>query len=191
MKRLALTIAVIFTTGMAMAQSRMAKATRVVAPAIMGIANSNRELQMIQAKTTSQALAKVEVHTYCPQQLAIPAPKTYSSALLAKTVSPILTNRAMTFSTLTKEDEAVSYKKEKTTERKGGGRSITMYNLLVTNHSGKDLYVFGSVRITGTVDRVGPERHFAGSVPAHSTKCLLTTINEDFNGVRINWQDDM
>lgn len=86
------------------------------------------------------------------------------------------------------QTENVTYKKEKTSERRGNGY-ITMYNLMVTNHSDKDLYVFGSVHIIGEVEQEG--RHFAGSVPAHSTKSLLTTIDEDFNGVKINWQDDM
>ena len=67
---------------------------------------------------------------------------------------------------------------------------MTLYNLMITNHKDVNLYVYGTVHIEGTP--ADEPYYFAGTVPAHGTKCLLTTIDEDFNEVRIiKYQEDL
>lgn len=192
MKRLVLIIAVVIIAGMSVAQVPVGRRAMVVTKVVQGVSVAQSSLWDIQKKAQAKALAASGTYVYHPNPSALSVPQSSFSLELAKKAYSVPTVGTLMLPTMkTVEGQVITYKKEKSTERKGGGGSITMYNLMVTNHSGKDLYVFGSVRITGTVDRVGPERHFAGSVPAHSTKCLLTTIDEDFHGVKINWQDDM
>lgn len=189
MKRFILTIVAIAILGVTHAQSTIGKATIMGWKAIKGVSASQSNMRDIQAKAQSQALERVEVSTYRPQPLTMSKPNTSASLELAKRAISVPSIGILTPPMVeTLESQEITYKKEKTTERRGSG-TITMYNLMVTNHSNKDLYVFGSVHIIGEVEQEG--RHFAGSVPAHSTKCLLTTIDENFNGVRINWQNDM
>ena len=189
MKRFVLTITAIAVMGMACAQSSAVKGVMVSVKAAQGVSAAQSSLRNIQMKTTSQALDRAGVHTFHLQPLTALVSQPSSSLELAKRASSVPTVGTLALPKVkTMEGQEITYKKEKTTERRGGG-TMTMNNLMVTNHSGKDLYVFGSVHIIGEVEQEG--RLFAGSVPAHSTKCLLTTVDEDFNGVRINWQDDM
>jgi hypothetical protein len=189
MKRFAITIAFITIMGMTCAQSPAVKGMMVGVKVVQSASSAQSNLCDIQEKAQSQALDRAGVSTYRPQPLTTSMPQPSASLELAKRASSVPTVGTLTLPTVkAMEDQEISYKKEKTTERRGSG-FITMYNLMVTNYSNKDLYVSGSVHIIGEVEQEG--RHFAGSVPAHSTKCLLTTIDEDFNGVRINWQDDM
>lgn len=189
MKRFILTVATIAVMGMACAQSPAVKGVMVGVKAAQGVSAAQSSLWNIQTKVQSQALAMAGESAYRPQPIIVSMPHSSASLELAKRASSVPTVGALTLPKVkTMEGQEITYKKEKTTERRGGG-TMTMYNLMVTNHSGKDLYVFGSVHIIGEVEQEG--RHFAGSVPAHSTKCLLTTVDEDFNGVRINWQDDL
>lgn len=189
MKKLLLIVISIIATGMVYSQLPVENAVKVGLKAAQGVRASQSSLQNIQTKVQSRALATAGASVYYLQPSTLSVHQTSASTVLSRTISPDAMVCPLMLSTVkTLEEQEISYKKEKVTERKGGG-SMTMYHLMVTNHSSKNLYVFGSVHIIGEVEQEG--RHFAGSVPAHSTKCLLTTVDEDFNGVRISWQDDM
>lgn len=179
MKRVLL-IGIIIAMGNTIATAQIGKA--IAAGTLRGLFYAGKNMQQVQSRNWDYKVAALNNHNVT---VATHNPLVGVESLKKGQVvsHPILTPIPM-FVT----EQEVTYKKEKTSER-CGNEYMTMYSLMVTNHSNKDLYVYGSVHIVGDVEREG--RHFAGSVPAFSTKCLLTTIDEDFNEVRIKWQDDM
>ena len=80
----------------------------------------------------------------------------------------------------------VTYKITKRVDQRGYD-NIVFYNLVVTNNTDEDIYVYGTVHIIGSSDY--ETRHYKGYVVAHRSKSVFETIDEPFSVVKMEYQD--
>ncbi len=72
-----------------------------------------------------------------------------------------------------------------TTDEEDDGTII--YNLIVSNHTNKNLYVTGKVKVQSTKEIV----HFAKTINAGRKLCVHSEVNEKFAVLEVNYEESM
>lgn len=81
------------------------------------------------------------------------------------------------------QQSPISWEIRKDEERDG----TIIYNLFVSNHSNKDLYVSGKVKIQSSKEIV----HFAKTIKAGRKMCVHSEVNEKFAVLQVDYQESM
>ena len=109
-----------------------------------------------------------------PFAIAIPFQKPCEEdSLINETIKPIAVD----------QQNPISWKITKDEEADG----TIIYNLIVSNHTNKDLYVTGKVKVQSTKEIV----RFAKTIKAGHKMCVHSEVNEKFAVLQVDYQESM